>query len=59
MWCINSVEYKVLINGKPRGKIVPERELRQGNLLSLYLFILCTEALIANIKKEDYDKNGN
>lgn len=57
MWCIKSVEYMVLINGKPKGNIIPERELRQGDQLSPYLFILCTEALIANVKKEERDKN--
>lgn len=39
MCCIKSVEYKVLLNGKPKkGKIFPERGLRRGNLLFPYLF---------------------
>ena len=56
MACISSVQYKILINGQPKVHIIPNRGLRQGDPLSPYLFILCTEALIANIRKKEEEK---
>ena len=45
MECICIVSYSILENGEPKGLISPSWGLRQGNPLSLYLFLFCAEGL--------------
>ena len=53
MMCVKTVFYSVLINGEPKGKIVPSKGLRQEDPISPYLFLLCAEGLSAMLKKEE------
>ena len=57
MRCVSTVSYQVLINGEAKGKIVPSRRLRQGDPLSPFLFVLCTDVLISQLKQSEREKN--
>ena len=43
--CVKTVTYFILVNGEPKGRIIPTRGIRQGDPLSPFLFLLCTEGL--------------
>lgn len=49
--CVNDVKYSVLFNGREVGPITPTRGLRQGDPLSLYLFLICAEGLPLLVQK--------
>ena len=49
--CISIVSYSILVNRESKGDIRPSRGLRQGDPLSLYLFLLCIEGLNRMLQK--------
>ena len=55
MSCIKTVSYSVLFNRVPGRTIKPSRGLRQGDLLSPYLFLLCAMGLQGLLHKAESD----
>ena len=53
MKCLTTVHYYVLVNGNPTDYILPSQGLRQGRLLSPYLFLLCVKGLTTLIWKAE------
>ena len=53
MECISLVTYSVMLNGEPKGYIKPSKELRQGDPLSPYLFLICAKGLTVLIKQAE------
>ncbi|KAK9984701.1 hypothetical protein SO802_034226 [Lithocarpus litseifolius] len=60
MECITSATYSVIINGERHGHIIPTGGLRQGDPLSLYLFLMCIEGLhgLISIAARDNEIRG-
>ena len=51
MTCVKTVTYSVMVNVEPKGLITPSRDIRQGDLLSPFLFCLCMEGLHSLIQQ--------
>ena len=54
--CISSVTYSFNINGKQKEFITPSRGIRQGDPLSPYLFLMCSEGLSNLLQKAKVGK---
>jgi hypothetical protein len=53
MKCVTSVSFSVIVNGTPVGLFKPSRGIRQGDPLSLYLFLICVKVLSAKLTQEE------
>ena len=60
MQCVSTITYSFLINGSPRGRVTPSCGIRQGDPLSPYIFILCSEVLsgLCNKAQEEGSLKG-
>ena len=56
MECVTSVFYSILVNGDPKGYVKPSKRLRQEDLVSPYLFLICAEGLTALLWKVEREK---
>uniref|UniRef100_A0A803Q5Q8 Reverse transcriptase domain-containing protein n=1 Tax=Cannabis sativa TaxID=3483 RepID=A0A803Q5Q8_CANSA len=54
--CLASVKYQIVSSGRTMGPIVPSRGLREGDPISPYLFLVCTEAFSVLIRKYEERK---
>lgn len=55
MQCVKTVSFSFLINGSAQGKVIPSRGIRQGDPLSPYIFIMCSEVLSGLCKNAQYE----
>ena len=57
MLCVKTVTYSILVNGEPKGMIIPTRGIRQGDPLSPFLFLLCTKGLNGLLNKTAHQRH--
>ena len=54
---VTLVSYSMLLNGAPSSFIKPSRGIRQGDPLSPYLFLLCTEGFSALLRNTAHHRD--
>lgn len=57
MYYDTTVFFLILVNGVPNGPIVPSWGLRQGDPLSSYLYLLCTEGLVSLLNRAAFNQS--
>lgn len=55
MKCIETVSYRIKVNGELTDEIIPSRGLRQGDPLSPYLFFICAEGFSSLLNAAEVD----
>lgn len=53
MMRVTSVSVQVLVNGTPSTSFTPTRGIREGDPLSLFLFLLCSEGFSTLIRRAE------
>ena len=53
METITTASYSILINGELKRFVTPTSRIKQGDSLSPYLFLLCTEGLSTLLRKAE------
>lgn len=56
MDCVQTVQYSILVQGAPFGKIAPSRGLRQRDPISPYLFLLVAEGFSSLLRSAERKK---
>ncbi|KAF7843911.1 uncharacterized protein G2W53_000816 [Senna tora] len=57
MQYVTTVSYSLMLNGQQVGSFCPQRGILQGDPLSPYLFLLCSNILSCMLHKEERAKN--
>lgn len=57
MQCVGSTSFSIFVNRVFKGPIIPSMRLRQGDPLSPYFFVLCTEGLVSLLRQADLEGN--